>query len=204
MRVEKYIEILERYYRVPVETRNSLMECRADVENELRGFEYDEVKKVIENYCLDVDPRFFPRLGYVVAKLNREKYDEKEVMEFVNAWNGFVFSGIVSVNAFSDVKEAVFDEVKDMVKECKDKVMRIMKRTKELIDCGKPPFLKIKDEYFQDVWLFAFCVFMKRRYHSDFLYSKCSITPKFFCSHVEELVDPYSDEYLNDNEKYCD
>lgn len=200
MTVEEYIEILERYYRIPENVKKDLKNCRAGVESELGDFEKNDIKQVVEDYCLDVDPKFFPKLGYIVAKLNREIQVATDVKDFVDKWNWFVKVYIKSANQFAKGEMTDVETAKNLIPAAKKKLLDLIERLKSM-PSQKIRFITPKVSL-DDIWGFAINVFAQRRAMSDFLYNECRITARFFCDRIDELANPYSDIYLNDNEKY--
>ena len=200
MGITDYIKIIERYYNLPADVKESMLKNAKEIEDELAGFTETEVKRVVEDYCLDVDPKFFPKLGYIVAKLNREKQVETDVKDFVDKWNWFVKVYIKSPNQFAKGEMTDVESAKNLIPAAKKKLLDLIERLKSM-PSQKIRFITPKVSL-DDIWGFAINVFAQRRAMSDFLYDDCGITARFFCDRIDELANPYSDIYLNDNEKY--
>lgn len=127
---------------------------------------------------------------------------EQDAKDFVEHWNEMVYKGIIASDKFAQVTETTTDEVKNLLPNVGKTILSIMQETKKRMSKGDKPILPVKPPY-GNVWVFGFSMLLKRRFYSDFLYSGCTITPKFFCGHVKEIVDPYGMEYLNESEKRC-
>lgn len=130
-----------------------------------------------------------------------EEVEDKDVNEFVDKWNSIVYKGCKSASQFANVKEAEAESVKPYVKQAKKKLVEIIESVKKKQAEGKKAYFVV-DGSMEDVWGFGMKALMKRRFWSDFLYNTVMLTPKFFCSAVKEIADPYSDEYLNESQKY--
>ena len=122
--------------------------------------------------------------------------DEKDVADFVKNWNEFV-KGAKGSDYWAKC-ETADENVKEFIPAAKVALLKLMAQEARP---GKPRFITPKKST-DDIWAWAIDVFRQRRFYSDFLYHECNITPKFFCTHIAELADPYCDEYLNDSEKH--
>ena len=176
-----------------------------------KGVNPDEIILGAKNYIADCFEHKCLTKN-LITFLNQEQWKEhlvatvhpceKDAEDFVKHWNEMVYKGITASDKFAQVSEATIDEVKNLLQNVGKTILGIMQETKKRMSKGEKPILPVKPPY-GNVWVFAFSMLLKRRFYSDFLYSGCTITPKFFCGHVKEIVDPYSMEYLNESEKRC-
>ena len=115
--------------------------------------------------------------------------------------NTVVYVGCKSSDEFAKVKMAEEEDVKDIILDTKEELKKLIKIVEERQDNKEKPFLPIMYPI-ENIWGFAFNILLKRRFYSDFLYNGCNITPRFFCGHIKEIADPYSDAYLNESERF--
>lgn len=130
-----------------------------------------------------------------------EKNDDEDVLDFVDKWNNIVVANIRKTNQYAKVKEAEVDDVRGYVGQAKKKLVKIIESVKKKQAEGKKAYFVVKSSM-DDVWGYGMMALLQRRFWSDFLYNTVMITPKFFCSVIQEIADPYCDEYLNDSQKY--
>ena len=127
--------------------------------------------------------------------------NDKEIEVFVAAWNERVYKSLKSVSIWTDVIEATMDNSKDRFATAKAELTKLIAEVKKKQAEGKKPFLGISVP-FDNIWVFAAEMFCKRRFYSTFLSSECKTTPAFFLKNIKTLADPYSDEYLDDSQKW--
>ena len=127
--------------------------------------------------------------------------NDKEVEEFIAVWNEMVYKSLKSVSVWADVIEATMENSKDRFSLAKTELTKLIAEVKKKQAEGKKPFLGITVP-FDNIWVFAAEIFCKRRFYSSFLYHECKTTPAFFLKNIKTLADPYSDEYLDDSQKW--
>ncbi len=71
--VEQYRDLIDNLYDLTPDEKQIFVDRKQDFEAKLKGYSYDEIKSVVEEYCLETKGRTTPRLSYItlVAEHNR-------------------------------------------------------------------------------------------------------------------------------------